>query len=119
LDFAFDTGESGIHLWVHPDPVRIRFVRPVTALSFWLDHRVWGLRAWGFHVTNILAHVLAALAVFALGRAIGLARSLAVLAAMAWGVSAASVPAVQWISGRTEILCGAASFGAVLAFLHW
>jgi hypothetical protein len=119
LDFAFDTGTSGIRLWVHPDPVHIQFVRPVTSLSFWLDRRVWGLHAWGFHLTNILTHALAVLAVFALGRAIGLAHGLARLAALAWGVSAASVPAVQWISGRTEILCGGAAFAATLAFLHW
>ena len=119
LDFAFDTGRAGIRLWVHPTPVLIRFFRPVVSLSFWIDRRVWGLHAWGYHLTNILVHVLAAVAVFALGRAIGLSRRLAVLAAMAWCVSAASVPAVQWISGRTEIFCGAASFGAALMFLRW
>lgn len=119
LNFEFNTGDAGIHLWVHPDPVSIRFFRPVTSLSFWLDRRVWGLHAWGFHLTNLFMHLVAAFTLAALGRSIGLTRGPAILAAMAWCVSAASVPAVQWISGRTEILCGAASFGAALAFLYW
>ncbi|HVP14297.1 MAG TPA: hypothetical protein VMS88_02060 [Terriglobales bacterium] len=119
LDFTLSTREQGIRLWVHPAPVQVRFFRPVTSLSFWLDRRLWGERAWGFHLTNIAVHLLAVWALAALARAVGLSRPIACFVAVAWGLSAASVPAVQWISGRTEILCGAASLGATIAFLRW
>jgi hypothetical protein len=44
------------------------FYRPVTSLSFALDHAVWGLEATGYHLTDLLLLLACAIGVAALGR---------------------------------------------------
>ena len=41
---------------------------PVTWMSYTLDRMLWGLHAPGYHLTSLILHVLAALAVFVLAR---------------------------------------------------
>ena len=41
---------------------------PVTWMSYTLDRLLWGLHAPGYHLTSLILHVLAALAVFVLAR---------------------------------------------------
>lgn len=40
------------------------YYRPVTMLSFALEYVVWGLKPWGFHLTNVLLHTANSLLVF-------------------------------------------------------
>ena len=35
-----------------------RFYRPLQILSYALDYQIWGLNSLGFHLTNILIHIL-------------------------------------------------------------
>ena len=44
------------------------FYRPVLSLSIALDGAIWGTRAFGFHLTDLLLLLLSTLAVYALGR---------------------------------------------------
>jgi hypothetical protein len=44
------------------------FYRPLTNLVFALDHAVWGLRPFGYHMTNLLILLAGVLAVFVLAR---------------------------------------------------
>jgi protein O-mannosyl-transferase len=40
------------------------YYRPLTTLSFAIDHQIWGLRPFGFHLTNTLLHLSAGLILF-------------------------------------------------------
>lgn len=42
------------------------YYRPLTTLSFAIDHAVWGLRPFGFHLTNTLLHISAGALLFLL-----------------------------------------------------
>jgi len=42
------------------------YFRPLTTLSFALDHQVWGLSPFGFHLTNTLLHIAAGLLLYLL-----------------------------------------------------
>jgi hypothetical protein len=44
------------------------FYRPVLSLSIALDRAIWGTRAFGFHLTDLLLLLLTTVAVYALGR---------------------------------------------------
>lgn len=40
------------------------YFRPLTTLSFAIDHAIWGLNPFGFHLTNTLLHLLVGLLLF-------------------------------------------------------
>ena len=41
-----------------------QFYRPLTSLSYWIDFKIWGLNPAGFHLTNILLHIMNCLLFF-------------------------------------------------------
>ena len=50
--------------WAHYAPLGANFLRPLASLSFYLDQRLWGGHAAGYHLTGILLHALNATLVF-------------------------------------------------------
>lgn len=48
------------------------YYRPLTSLTFAIDHAIWGLQPFGFHLTNTTLHILSAILVFLLLRQLGL-----------------------------------------------
>ena len=91
------------------------YYRPLVTVSFMVDHALFGLKPWGFHLTNVLLHMLATLLVFVLARRV--LRGPEVDDAPGWQVEAASwaaaalfavhpsrVEAVTWVSGRTDVM---------------
>jgi protein O-mannosyl-transferase len=102
---------------------------PVTWMSYTLDRSLWGLHAPGYHLTSLILHVLAAVAVFALARTL-LRHALgadapdraavdvgAATAALVFAVHPLRVEAVAWVSARGTVLGGLLLVLAVLAYL--
>ena len=56
----FFTGEMGFHKVIGA------YFRPVVSSSYTVDYSLWGLKPFGFHLTNILLHITAVLLFFAL-----------------------------------------------------
>jgi hypothetical protein len=83
--------------------------RPVVSLTFALDYLVWGLNPAGYHVTNIVFHVVTTLAVFGLLRGLGLARWSSFLGASLVALHPSVVAAVPVIA-RRDNLASAAPF---------
>ncbi|HYV86902.1 MAG TPA: tetratricopeptide repeat protein [Patescibacteria group bacterium] len=90
------------------------FFRPVVSLSYALDYAVWGLRPFGFHLTNLLVHFLCSLLVYVLARDATGHRLAATMAAALFAAHPAHVESVAWISGRTDLLCALFLLGAFL-----
>jgi protein O-mannosyl-transferase len=82
------------------------FFRPLVTLTYALDYAVWGLRPFGFHLTNLVLHFLCAFLVFRLALSEGLTQTSALAGAVLFAVHPAHVESVAWISGRTDLLCG-------------
>eukprot|EP00401_Gymnodinium_catenatum_P025607 CAMPEP_0117460330 /NCGR_PEP_ID=MMETSP0784-20121206/1947_1 /TAXON_ID=39447 /ORGANISM="" /LENGTH=806 /DNA_ID=CAMNT_0005253989 /DNA_START=1 /DNA_END=2418 /DNA_ORIENTATION=+ len=84
--------------------------RPLTTLTYRWNYLLHGLKSSGFHITNVLLHVLASIAV---GRtavtSLGLPGSWAALAAAFFGVHPVHTENVLYLVGRADIL--AAIFG--------
>ncbi|MCK6446925.1 MAG: tetratricopeptide repeat protein [Planctomycetes bacterium] len=102
-------------LWAEPG--RGLSGRPVAAFSFALDRALWGLDPRGFRVTNVVIHLLATWALFALVRAVLAlprapevlrARRTLVAAAIAsvWAAHPLHVTAVTYVVQRCESLMG-------------
>ena len=101
--------------------------RPLPYLTFAIDHAIWGVRPFGYHITNLLVHVIAALALFHLvrltlisprlrGRWGDRALTLAMVIAMLWAVHPLQTQAVTYIYQRIESMTGMFCLVSLAAF---
>jgi len=79
---------------------------PLTMLSHMLDCQVYGMRAWGHHLTSILLHTVNTVLLFLLlAQMTGKTWRSACVAAL-FGVHPVHVESVVWIAERKDVLCG-------------
>ena len=95
------------------------FYRPLVVASYALDYRLYGLDPRGFHLTNLLAHMLCACLVYLLAQGLSKNPTVALMAAAVWAVHPTHVENVVWISGRGDILAGGFFFLACCLFTSW
>lgn len=74
------------------------FYRPLSTLSFGIDHALWGLSAQGYHVTDLVLHLLSCAAMF------GFVRALLAWAARLAPASALGPRASQWVISLATVL---------------
>lgn len=79
--------------------------RPVVNLSYAIDRTIWGAAPFGFHVTNVLLHMLNVALLFDFTRRATGRRLAAFLAAALFAVHPMMTQAVGYVSGRAELLC--------------
>jgi len=98
------------------------YFRPLAFLSYALDWRLWGLNPFGFHLTNVVVHVVNVALVFRLAFVLFAASEGRAPAAFAVAALFAVHPmlseAVDYVSARSELLCAAFFFVAWLGFAH-
>jgi len=98
---------------------RVPFYRPLTALSYWADLKIWGLNPAGFHLTNILLQIAnAVLFYFVLAR-LGLGAWPAFLGGLLFSAFPPHFESVGWISGRTDLISFAGAAAALLGALRY
>ena len=81
-----------------------QFYRPMTSLSYWIDFKIWGLNPAGFHLTNILLHMLNCLLLSILLLRLGTKHIPALFGGALFAVFPLHFENVAWISGRTDVL---------------
>jgi tetratricopeptide (TPR) repeat protein len=92
----------------------IQYYRPVWVLSLAVNHAVWGERAIGYHLTNVLLHALASgLTAWLVFELAGSAAA-AALAGALFAAHPVHAEAVAWVSARNELLL---SVFLLLAFI--
>ncbi len=97
---------------------------PITILSYAVDHAFWGLRPFGYHLTNTLLHALCTLLLYLLFcRILGrgdpdAARVPAGLAAALFAIHPVQVESVAWVSERKNVLAMALLLAAFLAWIR-
>lgn len=102
------------------------FFRPVFIASYALDAALWGRRAVGYHLTNVLLHALNSLLVSLLARRLfedsgiadGRRRDAAsLLAGLLFLLHPSHTEAVSWISGRADVLATFFGLSSLLLYL--
>ena len=87
---------------------------PMVYSSFWLEYRLWGLQPYGYHLNNVLLHILNSLLIWLLLRKLLIPG--AWLAAALFALHPVHVESVAWIIERKDVL---STFFYLLAFLFY
>jgi protein O-mannosyl-transferase len=100
---------------------------PVTWLTFAVDHALWGMNPFGYHLTNVLLHAANAalfyfltLRLLRLGLAAASTRAItlgAVVAALFFALHPLRVESVAWVTERRDVLSALFYLLTVLAYL--
>ncbi|MGC2535001.1 MAG: tetratricopeptide repeat protein [Candidatus Sulfotelmatobacter sp.] len=103
-------------LWASMSGSQGRFYRPFLSLWFLINKTLFGLNPHWFHVTSVLAHVVAtALAFFVANRLLKDAGS-ALLAAAIFGLHPLQAESASWISSVNDPLAAALCFASFLTY---
>ncbi|MBE2213976.1 MAG: tetratricopeptide repeat protein [Opitutaceae bacterium] len=107
---------SGLaRIWFEPGTTQQYY--PLLHSAFWLEHRLWGDAAAGYHFINILWHAVSAVLFGLLLRRLQLPG--AWLAAMLFAVHPVCVESVAWISEQKNTLSTVLYLAAALAWLRF
>ena len=101
------TAQEGFHKVIG------RYFRPVVSSTYAIDYAIWDLKPFGFHLTNVIIHVINSLLFFNLllmmfgvdGVKTQKSKLYAVIfAGLVFAVHPIHTEAVSWVSGRTDSL---------------
>ena len=93
--------------------------QPLTILSLSLDHWLFGLAPFGYHLTNLLLHLANVLLVLWLFRRLTGNMFVASATALFFGLHPLRVEAVAWISCRKELLYTAFFLGGLVVYVGY
>jgi protein O-mannosyl-transferase len=82
------------------------YYRPLYWLSLGLDRKLWGLHAFGFHLTNLLLHWINGILLFTVLRRLRIPLQVASATALIWLALPINSEAVAWIASRAYCLAG-------------
>ncbi len=99
------------HFWCTNEPIDFW---PATNTTFWLEWRLWGMNLGGYHVTNLILHVVESLMIWVVLRRLSVPG--AFWAALIFALHPVNVEAVAWISQRKNMT---AMLFFLLTILWW
>jgi hypothetical protein len=122
-DFIDDSNRGelldlGVFPWWTDPHLVVRFLRPLSSLLLWVDHRVFGRAALAFHLHSLLWWGLACVAVHTLYRRC-FSQRVATLAAVAFAVSPCHVLPLAWIANREALVSTALGAFALASYVRW
>lgn len=91
---------------------------PLTTLSLLIDHTIWGFHPGGYHLTNLLLHVVNATLVYVLIWRLTGSRVTSWLTAVLFAVHPVQVESVAWISSRKGLLSSAFILATLICWLR-
>lgn len=106
-------------VWAFSRTDRIsNYYRPLHMIAHAVGFRLSGLEPEGYHLLNILLHVVSTLLVAAVGLQLTKERPVAVAGGMIFALHPIHAESVTWIAGVTDPLCAVFYFGAVHLYLR-
>ncbi len=102
-------------IWSNPDSSPQYY--PLVFTSFWIEYHLWGVSPAGFHVTNLILHLLAGLLLWQCLVRLGVPS--AWLAATIFILHPVQVESVAWIAERKNVLSLVFYLGAALLLIRF
>jgi hypothetical protein len=94
------------------------YYRPLVIFSLAFDYRLWELKPFGYHLSNLIFHLGSVLMIYFISLSL-LPRLSSFLVALLFGLHPIHTEAVAWISGRSDVLCAFFFLASVLSFIHF
>ena len=123
-DEVFTTAEpirsvSGLwQIWFSPSDIPSEgHYWPIVYTSFWLEHKLWGFAPVGYHVVNILLHLVNTLLLWRLMARLSVPGAWVIAAIFA--VHPLHVESVAWVIERKDLLAALFYLSAVLTYLRF
>jgi tetratricopeptide (TPR) repeat protein len=105
-------------LWrIWTEPAATQQYYPLMHSVFWLQYHLWGDDTLGYHLVNIVLHVVVAILFMLVLRRLHIPG--AYLAALIFALHPVHVESVAWITELKNTLSGALYLGAALAYLRF
>jgi Flp pilus assembly protein TadD len=92
-------------------------ISPLTTTTFWLEHALWGLTPWPYHLVNVFMHAACAVVLWRVLRSLGVPG--AWLGAALWALHPVEVESVAWVSELKNPESGLFFLLAIFFFLRW
>jgi len=93
--------------------------RPLRTLSYALEYKLYKLNPDGYHLTNLLLHILNITLVFTFLNLLINEKKIAILATFLFALHPVQSEAVLWIGSRADLLLGFFELLAVITFLRF
>ena len=104
----------GSAYWQTKHPLKGGLYRPLPMVSYAIDYALWGSDAKGYHVTNLLCHLLVSALVYVVCLGLSPSRRVALVAGLIFAVHPEHTEPAAWIKCREELL---AAVGVLLSFI--
>lgn len=111
--------DSGTWPWWTLPTLRVAFLRPLSSLSLWLDHRLWPDTPLLMHAQSLLLYGLLCAAVGALYAEVLRPRWAAALAALLYAADDAHGMVAGWLAHRNALIAALLAVLAVLLHVRW
>lgn len=123
-DDAIIFGESAVRswtdlwtVWFSPSDIEGEgHYWPILYTTFWLEHQLWGLDPFGYHLVNVLLYMANVLLLWRLLLCLAVPGTWAVAAVFA--VHPMHVESVAWVIGRKDLLSGLFYMAAALCWVR-
>ena len=99
------------------EPTSIPQYYPLVHTTFWLEYQLWGLQPFGYHLVNVLLHLVAVVLLFVLVRRLALPGAL--LVAGVFALHPVMVESVAWVTERKNVLSMVFYLASALVYLRW
>ena len=106
------SGEGLVQIWTEPSSIPQYY--PLVHTTFWIEHQLWGLAPFGYHLTNVLLHALGAVLLWRFLRRLELPG--AWFCAALFAVHPVTVESVAWITERKNVLSTVFALAAAIQF---
>ncbi len=100
-------------------PEQVGHYHPLTMISLTIDYFFWKDNAFGFHLTNLVFHLLNTILVYWFILSISKNQFIAFIVCLLFGIHPMHVESVAWISSRKDVLYAFLFLASILAYLRF